>query len=157
MVPYFAPQSIRPSQLKKWVNRKFNGIGDPYAHVSAFKQVLRAEQIEDFHTQYEGFGLTLEDTAQAWFELLNRSEFTTIEQMLDEFVQEFTKRGIEHNTLPKIQQFKQGKEETLRHAILRFKQYIVECPIQELPMPENDRFHFSSKGLGTRISKRICT
>ena len=65
MVPYFAPQSIRPSQLKKWVNKKYNGIGDPYAHVSAFKQVLRAKQIEDLHTQYDGFGLTLEDTTQA--------------------------------------------------------------------------------------------
>ena len=78
----------------------------------------------------------MEDTAETWFELLNWSEFTTIEQMLDEFVQEFTKRGIEHNTLAKIQQFKQGEEETLRYAILRFKQYVVRCPIQELPTPE---------------------
>ncbi|MCO5612813.1 hypothetical protein L7F22_067084 [Adiantum nelumboides] len=34
---------MRPSQLAKCMPKKYGGSGDPYAHVSFFKQVLRAE------------------------------------------------------------------------------------------------------------------
>ncbi len=48
-------RKVRPSQFQKWV-RKYDGSGDPYDHLASFKQVLRAKQVTDFHTQYEGFG-----------------------------------------------------------------------------------------------------
>ncbi|MCO5563321.1 hypothetical protein L7F22_016961 [Adiantum nelumboides] len=44
---------MRPSQVAKCMPKKYGRSGDPYAHASLFKQVLRAEQITDFHTQYE--------------------------------------------------------------------------------------------------------
>ena len=35
--------------------KKFDGSGDPHDHVASFKQVVRAEQVSDQHTQIEGF------------------------------------------------------------------------------------------------------
>ena len=49
------------------MGEKVDGSGDPYNHLASFKQVLRAEQVTDFYTQYEGFGLTLEGKALSWF------------------------------------------------------------------------------------------
>ena len=60
------PRKTRPSNFQKWV-KKYNGSGDPYDHLANFKQVVRAEQITDLHTQVEGFGLTLERKALSWF------------------------------------------------------------------------------------------
>ena len=62
-------RKVRPSQFQKWVP-KYDGSGDPYDHLASFKQVLRAEQVLDFHMQYEGFGLTLEEKALSWFQML---------------------------------------------------------------------------------------
>ena len=46
----------RPSQIAKWVAKKFSGLGDPHSHVASYVQVLDAERIEDFRTQYQAFG-----------------------------------------------------------------------------------------------------
>ncbi|RYA84714.1 hypothetical protein DD594_25800, partial [Enterobacter cloacae complex sp. 4DZ1-17B1] len=75
-------KQLRPYQVAQCVKTKYNGSGDPYAHVSLFKQVLRAEQIADFHTQYEVFGLTLEGMSLTWSQGLNRDYFINIEQLL---------------------------------------------------------------------------
>ena len=64
--PMEHPRRTRPSNFQKWV-KKYNGSGDPYDHLASFKQVVRAEQIIDHHTQVEGFGLTLESKALSWF------------------------------------------------------------------------------------------
>ena len=66
LMPY-NPRVLRPSQVQKWVGKKFGGNGDPYNHVALFSQVIRAEQVTDFRIQYEGFGLTLEGKALTWF------------------------------------------------------------------------------------------
>ena len=47
---------VRPSALQKLV-KKYDGSGDPYDHVAAFRQAVHAEQVRDTHTQIEGFGL----------------------------------------------------------------------------------------------------
>ena len=41
--------------------------GDPFDHVTTFKQAVHAEQVSNTHTQVEGFGLTLESKALTWF------------------------------------------------------------------------------------------
>ena len=56
----------RPSHFQKWVT-KFDGTGDPYDHLAAIKQVVRAEEVFDLHVLKEGFGLTLEVKALPWF------------------------------------------------------------------------------------------
>ncbi|RYA39879.1 hypothetical protein DD606_25735 [Enterobacter cloacae complex sp. GF14B] len=128
---------MRPSQVAKCVPKKYGGSGDPYAHVSLFKQVLRAEQITNFHTQYEGFGLTLEGTALTWFQPMNIGGFYDIDHLLREFAEEFSKRGIKHNTVSQIYAFKQREHEKVKEASLRFKQYIGRCPVRE--RPQDDR------------------
>ena len=59
-------RKVMPSTLQKLVN-KYDGRGDPFDHIAAFKQVVHAEQVSDTHTQIEGFGLTLESKALTWF------------------------------------------------------------------------------------------
>ena len=68
-------------------------------HSASFKQVLRAENVIDPHVQYEGFGLTLEGTALTWFQPLKREDYANIEALLQDFVEEFSMRGIKHNTV----------------------------------------------------------
>ena len=60
----------RPSQIVKWDGKKFAGSGDPHSHVASYVQVLEAERIDDFMTQYQAFGLTLEGNAADWFQSL---------------------------------------------------------------------------------------
>ncbi|MCO5553978.1 hypothetical protein L7F22_007504 [Adiantum nelumboides] len=90
---------MRPSQVAKCMLKKYGRSDDPYAHVSLFKQVLRAEQITDFHTQYEGFRLTLEGTALTWFQPLDLELFPNIDNVLRKFAKEFSKRGEVHQKL----------------------------------------------------------
>ncbi|MCO5570844.1 hypothetical protein L7F22_024572 [Adiantum nelumboides] len=116
--------------------KKYGEHGDPYAHVSLFKQVLRAEQITDFHTEYEGFELTLEGTALTWFQPLVPELFLNIDNVLREFADEFSKRGIKHITVSQIYAFKQRENEKVKEASLRFKQYIERCPRRELSQDE---------------------
>ena len=52
-------RKVRPLVLQKLV-KKYNGSGNPFDYVAAFKQAVHAEQVSDTHTQVEGFGLTLE-------------------------------------------------------------------------------------------------
>ncbi|MCO5562631.1 hypothetical protein L7F22_016259 [Adiantum nelumboides] len=127
---------MRPSQVAKCMPKKYGRSGDPYAHVSLFKQVLRAEQITDFHTQYEGFGLTLKGTALTWFQPLDPKKFPNIDNVLREFTEEFSKRGIKHNTVSQIYAFKQRENEKVKEASLRFKQYTERCPRREPPQDE---------------------
>lgn len=53
--------------------KKYDGLGDPYDHVAAYRQVVHAEQVRDTHTQIKGFGLTLERKALTWFQTLEPS------------------------------------------------------------------------------------
>ncbi|KAI5063042.1 hypothetical protein GOP47_0021589 [Adiantum capillus-veneris] len=68
MMRFVDHRRIRPSQVQKWVNKKYTGNRDPRDHVAAFLRVIRAEELLDFPTQFAGFGLTLEDDAATWFD-----------------------------------------------------------------------------------------
>ena len=59
-------RKVMPSALQKLL-KKYDGSGDPFDHVVAFKQAVHVEQVSDTHTQVEGFGLTLESKALTWF------------------------------------------------------------------------------------------
>ena len=59
-------RKVRPSALQKLV-KKYDGSGDPFDHIAAFKQAVHAEQVSDAHTKIEGFGLSLESKAQLGF------------------------------------------------------------------------------------------
>ena len=73
--PIDYPRKTRPLNIQKWV-KKYNGLGDPYDHLASFKQVVRAKQIIDPHTQVEGFGLTLESKALSWFQTLELDTYS---------------------------------------------------------------------------------
>ena len=60
-------RKVRPSALQKMV-KKYDGSGDPFDHMAAFRQAVHAKQVSDAHTQIEGFGLTLESKALTWFQ-----------------------------------------------------------------------------------------
>ena len=59
-------RKVRPLALQKLV-KKYDGSGDPFDHIAAFKQAVHAEQVSDTHTKIEGFGLTLERKVLTWF------------------------------------------------------------------------------------------
>ncbi|MCO5585803.1 hypothetical protein L7F22_039737 [Adiantum nelumboides] len=127
---------MQPSQVAKCMASKYGGSGDPHAHSASFKQVLRAENIDDPHIQVEGFGLTLEGTALTLFQPLKREDYANIEVLLQDFVEEFSMRGIKHNTVSQIHLFKQRENEKVKEAALRFKQYIERCPPREKPQED---------------------
>ena len=47
-------RKVRPSALQKLV-KKYDGSGDPYDHVAAYRQVVHAEHVRDTRTQIEDF------------------------------------------------------------------------------------------------------
>ena len=75
----------RPSQIAKWVGKKFAGSGDPHSHVASYVQVLEAERIDDFMTQYQAFGLKLEGNAADWFQSLHNEYFDDLATFFEEF------------------------------------------------------------------------
>ncbi|KAH7300934.1 hypothetical protein KP509_23G004200 [Ceratopteris richardii] len=133
----------------------FDGFGDPYDHVAEFKQVLRAEQVEDLFTQFEAFGLTLKGTTLAWFQPLNSRNYREIGQLLKEFIVEFSKSGIRHNTSSLIHSFKQTPQETVRLAGRRFRQYLERCPVPELPTAAKQVALFLDGLLSTKLRSYV--
>ena len=126
---------VRPANFQKWV-KKFNGSGDPYDHLASFKQVARAEQVNDLHTKVEGFGLTLEGRALSWFQTLNLSEYLSYEALEKDFIAAFSKTGLKHDVLSQIHGFKQKNEESVRDGANRLRQYLARCPEEEIPSQE---------------------
>ncbi|KAH7295271.1 hypothetical protein KP509_27G040800 [Ceratopteris richardii] len=149
------PRTVRPTQVIKAMKNYFDGSGDPYDHVAEFKQVLRAEQVEDLFTQYEAFGLTLKGTTLAWFQPLSSRNYRDIGQLLDEFIVEFSKSGIRHNTSSLIHSFKQTPQETVRLAGRRFRQYLERCPTPELPTPAKQVALFLDGLLSTKLRSYV--
>ena len=123
---------MRPSTLQKLV-KKYDGSGDPYDHVAAFRQAVHAEQVRDTHTQIEGFGLTLESKALTWFQTLELESKVSLTRLEKDFVAAFSKMGIKHNAVALIYTFKQKDHETVRDCVNRLKQYIARCPDEEKP------------------------
>ena len=123
---------MRPSQFQKWV-KKYNGSADPYDHLATFRQVVRAEQITDLHTQVEGFGLTLEGKALSWFQTLEPDTFREFEALENDFIAAFSKMGIKHNVVAQIYGFVQKENESVRDCANRLRQYIARCPEGEMP------------------------
>ena len=97
---------------------------------------MEAENIEEFRTQYQAFGLTLEGNAVDWFQSLHMDEFHDLATFFEEFTQEFSKRGIKHNTFSLIYDFKQEAGESVKNAARRMKRYVKRCPREELPTEE---------------------
>ncbi|RYA84504.1 hypothetical protein DD594_26105 [Enterobacter cloacae complex sp. 4DZ1-17B1] len=118
MMRFLDHYRIRPSQVQKWVNKKYTGNRDPRDHVATFVRVIRAEEVLDFPTQFVGFGLTLEDDAATWFDSVERRDFESKEEVFDEFIEEFSQRGIAHNTVSQIHKFKQKEGESVQKASL---------------------------------------
>ena len=59
-------RKFRPFDFKKLVE-KFDGTKDPYYHMANIRQVINAKNVYEWHTQFEGFGMTLDGTALYWF------------------------------------------------------------------------------------------
>ena len=86
--------------------KKYDGSGDPFDHVAAFKQAVHAEQVSDTHTQVEGFGLTLESKALTWFQTLEPISKTSFERLEKDFIGSFSKMGLKHNVVALIYSFR---------------------------------------------------
>ena len=151
-------RKVRPSQLQK-ICKAFDGSGDPYDHVARFRQVLYAEDVEDGHTMVQGFGLTLEGRALRWFQSLNNATLYDFEILVEAFIKENTKKGIKHNTLTQILDFKQKEKESVKDAIARLRSLISRCPRRD--MPAEDRLiscffeSFKDKNLHMQLFGKI--
>ncbi|MCO5595516.1 hypothetical protein L7F22_049561 [Adiantum nelumboides] len=130
-----ANRRVQPADFQKWLKR-CSGSGDPYDHLASFKQVLRAERIFDFHTQFEGFGMTLEEKALTWFQNIPPRTVTDLNTLVQRFVAACSKIGIKHNMVAQIYSFKQKQGETVRDCATRMNQYVARCPELEIPTEE---------------------
>ena len=55
-------RKLRPSDFKKLVE-KFDGTKDPHYHMANIRQVINVKHVYEWHTQFEGFGMTLDGVA----------------------------------------------------------------------------------------------
>ena len=113
-------RKTRPSSLQKMV-KKYDGTSDPHDHVVAFRQAIHAEEVRDVHTQVEGFRLTLESKALAWFQALEPQCKISMAVLEKDFIASFSKMGVKHKLESKIQGFKQKERETVRDCVNRLK------------------------------------
>ena len=125
-------RKVRPSALQKMV-KKYDGSGDPFDHMAAFRQAVHAEQVSDAHTQIEGFGLTLESKALTWFQTLEPTSKTSLDQLEKDFIGAFSKMGLKHNAVAQIYSFQQKEFESVRDCMSRLCQYVNRCPNDEKP------------------------
>lgn len=88
------------------------------------------------HTMVQGFGLTMEGSALAWFQTLKPSTLYDFETLVKRFIEAYSKIGIKHNTVFQILIFKQKDNETIKESIYRLWQYIVRCPASKMPCQE---------------------
>ena len=98
--------------------------------------MVRVEKFHDLHTLVEGFGLTMERKALTWFQTQNITKFSSFTQLAKEFVREHTKRGLKHDVLSQIHQFKQESKESIRDCGNRLQQYLTQCLVMEIPSQE---------------------
>ena len=85
--------------------KKYDGSRDPFDHMAAFRQAVHAEQVSNAHTQIEGFGLTLESKALTWFQMLEPTFKTSLDQLEKHFIGAFSKMGLKHNAVAQIYSF----------------------------------------------------
>ena len=98
-------KKVRPTSLQK-ICKKIDGIGDPYDHIALYRQLIFAEGVFDMHTMVQGFGLTMEGGALAWFQTLKPSTLYDFENLVKRFIEAYSKIGIKHNTITQILSFK---------------------------------------------------
>ena len=116
--------------------KKYDGSGDPYDHVVAYRQPVHAEQVRDVHTQIESFGLTLEGKTLTWFQTLEPGLKESLTHLEKDFVFTFSKICIKHNTMRQIHSFKQKDHESVRDCVSRLKQLYPQCLNNEKPSQE---------------------
>ena len=112
---------------------KFDGTKDPHYHMANIRQVINAENVYEWHTQFEGFGMTLDGAALDWFRDLPKGAYTTLDQLEPDFIEAFSLIGIKHNTVTKIYNFKQLETEIVRDCSKWLKKYLLRCPKIEIP------------------------
>ena len=113
--------------------KKYDGSGDPFDHIAAFRQAVHAEQVSDSHTKVEGFGLTLESKALTWFQTLEPPSKTSFKRLEKEFIGSFSKMGLKHNAVALIYSFEQREHELVRDSVSQLRQYVNRCPNNEKP------------------------
>ena len=67
--------------------------------MAAYKQGVHAKQVQDTHTQIDGFGLTLESKSLTWFQTLGPKSKVSLERLEKDFIAAFSKMGIKHNVV----------------------------------------------------------
>ena len=85
------------------------------------------------HTQVEGFGLTLEGKALAWFQTLDLTLVDSQESLEKDFISAFSRMGFKHNLVGQINSFQQKDDEYVRDCVSRLKQLYIRCPDDEKP------------------------
>ena len=118
--------------LQKLV-KKYDGSGDPFDHIAAFKQAVHAGQVSNTHTKIEGFGLSLESKALTWFQTLESSSKTSFERLEKDFIASFSKMGLKHNAVALIYLFQQKEHESVRDSVSWLRKYVNRCPPKEKP------------------------
>ena len=87
--------------------KSFDGTTDPHNHMANIRQVIRAKQVDEWHTQFEGFGMTLDGPALDWFQDIPKNAYTNLEEMEKDFIEAFSLTSIKHNnTVTQIYNFK---------------------------------------------------
>ena len=53
-------RKLKPSNFKKLVDN-YDGTKAPYNHMASIQQVIKAEHVNEWYTQFEGFGMSLDN------------------------------------------------------------------------------------------------
>ena len=88
-------RKLRPSNFKKLVE-KFNGTKDPHNHMANIEPVIRAKQANEWNTQFEGFGMTLDGLALDWLQDIPKNAYTDLKEMEKDFIEALFLTSINH-------------------------------------------------------------
>ena len=78
----------------------FDGTKDPHNHMASIQQIIRAKHVNQWHTQFEGFKITLDGPTLDWFQDIPKNAYIDLKKMEKDFIEAFSlTSSIKHNTV----------------------------------------------------------
>jgi hypothetical protein len=114
-----------PDKFKMPRIERYDGSGDPQAHLEAFREHIILHGTSD-EIAYRAFPLTLKRVANDWFTELPPKSVGTFKELGRLFLTQFLATRKRKKSVTCLLTLRQGNEETLKDFMLRFNKEKLE-------------------------------
>jgi hypothetical protein len=115
-----------PGRFKVPTIKPYDGTGDPVGHLKLYKAHINLHAMTN-EIACRAFPLTLEGSAQEWFEGLPANSIDNFKSLTKIFLMQFLASKKRKNTLQYMLVLRQGETESLKDYLKRFNKERVEA------------------------------